>query len=112
MVATAEVIADSTSAQKAEETVSAASHSQFPFTHVKPERDASPGDDPSPQVTSQSSAQATTSGKGQEKAAPTPASQPRIFLPASADASQPLPQKHATPETVADIALANPSSLV
>ena len=105
MVATAEVRADSTSAQKAEETVSAASHSQFPFTHVEPERDASAGDDPSPQVTSQSSAQATAAGEGQEKAAPTPTSQPRIFLPASADASQPLPQKHATPETAADAAL-------
>ena len=105
MVATAEVRADSTSAQKAEETVSAASHSQFPFAHVEPERDASPGDDPSPQVTSQSSAQATTAGEGQEKAAPTPTSQPRIFLPASADASQPRPQKHATPETAADAAL-------
>ena len=105
MVATAEGIADSTSAQKAEETVSAASHRQCPFTHVKPERDASPGNAPAPQVTSQSSAQATTAGKGQEKAAPTPASQPRIFVPASANASQPLPQKHATPEAVADIAL-------
>ena len=64
---TAEVIADSTSSQKEEVTVSAPSHGKFPFLHVKPERDASPGDDPSSQVTSQSSAQATTSDKSHEK---------------------------------------------
>ena len=104
MEATADVIADSTSAQTEEVTVSAPSHSKFPFAHVKRERDASPGDDPSPQVTSQSSAQATTSGKSHEKAASAPPSHPRKFFPASADASQPLPQKHATPETVVDTA--------
>ncbi|CAL1160877.1 unnamed protein product [Cladocopium goreaui] len=102
---TAEGIADSTSSQKEEVTVSAPSHGKFPFLHVKPERDASPGDDPSSQVTSQSSAQATTSDKSHEKTTSARPSHANFFFPASADVSQPRPQKHATPESVADTAL-------
>ena len=77
---TAEVIADSASSQKQEVTVSAPSHGRFPLVQVKPERDASPGDDPSPQVTSQSSAQATTSDKSDEKATSARPSHSRIFF--------------------------------
>ena len=86
---TAEVIADSTSSQKEEVTVSAPSHGKFPFLHVKPERDASPGDDPSSQVTSQSSAQATTSDKSHERTTSArPSHANFFFLPVQTSASR------------------------
>ncbi|CAL1133513.1 unnamed protein product [Cladocopium goreaui] len=102
---TAEVIADSASSQEQQVTVSTPSHSKLPLVHAKHERDASPDDNPSRQVRSQSSAQATTADKSDEKATAARPSHARNFFGASGDVSQPLPQKHATPESVPDTAL-------
>ena len=102
---TAEVGADSASSQKQEVTVPTPSQGNSQLVPAKPEPDASPGDNPSPQVTGQSSAQATTSDKSYEDATSALPSHSRKFFGASGDASQPLPQKHATPESVADTAL-------
>ena len=52
-------------------------------------------------VNNQTDPPTTSSQSSFQPASP---SQPRPFFPASADASQPLPQKHATPETVGDAA--------
>ena len=102
---TADVIADSASSPEQQVTVSTSSHSKFALVHAKHERDASPDDNPSRQVRSQSSAQATTADKSDEKATATRPSHARNFFGASGDVSQPLPQKHATPESVPDTAL-------
>ena len=102
---TANVGADSASLQKQEVTVPTPSQGKSQLVHAKPAPDASPGDNPSPQVTGQSSAQATTSEKSDEDATSALPSHSRNFFGASGDASQPLPQKHATPESVADTAL-------
>ena len=102
---TAEVGAEAASSQKQEVTVPTPSQGKSQPMHAKPAPDASPGDNPSPQVTGQSSAQATTSDKRHEDATSALPSHSRNFFVASGDASQPLPQKHATPESVADTAL-------
>ena len=65
---TAEVGAEAASSQKQEVTVPTPSQGKSQPMHAKPAPDASPGDNPSPQVRGQSSAQATTADKRHEDA--------------------------------------------
>ena len=102
---TAEVGAEAASSQEQEVTVPTPSQGKSQPMHAKPAPDASPGENLSAQVTGQSSAQATTSDKRHVDATSALPSHSRNFYVASGDASQPLPQKHAMPESVADTAL-------
>ncbi|CAL1144306.1 unnamed protein product, partial [Cladocopium goreaui] len=111
----AEVPATPAASQKQQVPATTPSQGRSQPVSAKPEQDASPGNNYSPQVTSQSSAQATEAtasannmeSTGQKLRDPTsaPLSPSGKVLVARVEASQQRPQKHATPETGAETAL-------
>ena len=113
--AAAEVPAEPIWSQKQLVPATTPSQSRSQPASAKPPQDASPGDNLSPQMTIQSSAQASNSTASVQDMVSTsrrlsetpsaPLSPSRTFLAASAEVNQQPPQKHATPETGAETAL-------
>ena len=113
--AAAEVPAEPIWSQKQLVPATTPSQSRSQPASAKPPQDASPGDNLSPRMTIQSSAQASNSTASVQDMVSTsrrlsetpsaPLSPSRTFLAASAEVNQQPPQKHATPETGAETAL-------